>query len=112
MSVDLIFYSLLCCCSIAYSADPAVRWGWPDSERYAKHFPSFVRAFGGIAFTHGSAYYVDGYAAAAPWLTLNVYHDEDKLISLVQCTVSAQIQKDFFPPFEQIFLVCFISKKW
>ena len=79
-----------------------MRWGWPDLEQYLKHFPSFVRAFGGKAFTHGTAYYVDGYAAAALWLPPNVYPDEDKLISLVQHTVSEKIQKDFFPVFEQM----------
>jgi GNAT superfamily N-acetyltransferase len=64
------------------------------------HFPSFVRAFGGKAFTHESAYYVDGFAATALWLPPNVHPDEEKLISVVQRTVSEQIQKDFFQVFE------------
>jgi GNAT superfamily N-acetyltransferase len=86
----------------AFAADPPARWGWPDEQQYYTHFPSFVRAFGGKAFTHGSAYYVDGYAAAALWLPPDVHPDEDKLISLVQRTVSEHIQKDFFPAFEQM----------
>ena len=86
----------------AFAADPAARWGWPDQQQYCMHFPSFVRAFAGKAFTHGSAYYVDGYAAAALWLPPDVYPDEDKLISLLHRTVSEQIQKDFFPVFEQM----------
>jgi hypothetical protein len=44
---------------LAFSADPAVRWTWPDPNQYLMHFPSFVRAFGGNAFAHESAYYVD-----------------------------------------------------
>jgi hypothetical protein len=76
--------------------------GWPDSAQYFLHFPGFVKAFGGKAFTHGTAYYVEGYAAAALWLPPNVHPDEDELISLVQRTVSEQIQKDFFPVFEQM----------
>ena len=71
----------------AFAADPAALWGWPDQQQYYMHFPGFVRAFAGKAFTHGSAYYVDGYAAAAPWLPRNIHHDEDKLISLLQRTV-------------------------
>ena len=35
--------------------DPAARWVWPDSQQFLTHFPSFVRAFGGKAFAHGSA---------------------------------------------------------
>ena len=49
-------------------ADPAARWAWPESQQFLMHFPSFVRAFGGKAFAHGSAYYVDGYVGAALWL--------------------------------------------
>jgi GNAT superfamily N-acetyltransferase len=84
----------------AFTADPAVRWVWPDSHQYHMHFPSFVRAFGDKAFTHGSAYYIDGYAGAALWLPPDVHLDEDLLISLLQRTVSEQIQKDIFAVFE------------
>jgi hypothetical protein len=86
----------------AFSTDPAVRWVWPDSHQYHMHFPSFVRAFGGKAFTHGSAYYIDGYAGAALWLPPDVHLDEDLLISLPQRTVSEQIQKDIFAVFGSI----------
>jgi ribosomal protein S18 acetylase RimI-like enzyme len=82
--------------------DPAARWVWPDSQQFLTHFPSFVRAFGGKAFTHGSAYYVDGYVGAALWLPPDVHPDEDMLIALLQRTVSEQIQKDFFPVLEQM----------
>jgi ribosomal protein S18 acetylase RimI-like enzyme len=82
--------------------DPAARWVWPDSQQFLMHFPSFVRAFGGKAFTHGSAYYVDGYVGAALWLPPDVHPDENALTALLQRTVSGQIQKDFFPVFEQM----------
>jgi GNAT superfamily N-acetyltransferase len=85
----------------AFATDPAARWSWPDSQQYFMHFPSFVRAVGGKAFTQGTAYYVDDYAAAALWLPPNVHPDEDVLISLAQRTVSEQIQKDFLSVFEQ-----------
>jgi ribosomal protein S18 acetylase RimI-like enzyme len=66
------------------------------------HFPSFVMAVGGKAFTQGTAYYIDDYAAAALWLPPNIHPDEDKLISLAQRTVSEQIQKDFLSVFEHM----------
>ena len=87
---------------LAFSADPAARWTWPDPNQYLIHFPSFVRAFGGKAFAHGHAYYVDGYAGAALWLPPEVRPDEDALITLLQRTVSAQVQKDVFTVFEQM----------
>jgi GNAT superfamily N-acetyltransferase len=83
-------------------ADPAARWAWPDSQQFLMHFPSFVRAFGGKAFAYGSAYYVDGYVGAALWLPPDIHPDENALIALVQQTVSEQIQKDFFPVFQQM----------
>jgi ribosomal protein S18 acetylase RimI-like enzyme len=82
--------------------DPAARWVWPDSQQFLTHFPSFVRALGGKAFAHGSAYYVDGYTGAALWLPPDVHPDENALIALLERTVSEQIQKDFFPVLEQM----------
>jgi len=82
--------------------DPAARWVWPDSQQFLTHFPSFVRALGGKAFAHGSAYYVDGYTGAALWLPPDVHPDENALIALLGRTVSEQIQKDFFPVLEQM----------
>jgi len=87
---------------LAFSADPAVRWVWPDTQQYFMYFPSFVKAFGGRAFTHGSAYYVSGYTGAALWLPPNVSPDEEALTTILQRTVSEQIQKDVFAVFEQM----------
>ncbi len=86
----------------ANGEDPAARWVWPDSHQFLMHFPSFVRAFGGKAFEHESAYYVDGYIGAALWLPPNVHPDENSLVALLQRTVSEQIQRDVFGVFEQM----------
>jgi ribosomal protein S18 acetylase RimI-like enzyme len=87
---------------LAFSADPAARWTWPDPQQYLRHFPSFVRALGGKAFAHGSAYYVDGYAGAAMWLPPEVSPDENTLVDLLQHTGYAPVQKDVFAVFEQM----------
>lgn len=87
---------------LAFSADPAARWAWPDPAQYLTHFPGFVKAFGGKAFAHGSAHYVDGYAGAALWLPPDVPPDEDTLITLLQDTASAQAQQDLLRVFEQM----------
>lgn len=87
---------------LAFSKDPAARWVWPDPQQFLMNFPLFVKAFGGRAFAHGSAYYVDGYAGAALWLPPGVHPDEDALNTLLQRTVPEQIQKDVFVVFEQM----------
>lgn len=87
---------------LAFGADPAARWTWPDPQQYLAHFPSFIKALGGKSFEHGSAYYVDGYAGAALWLPPEVYPDEEALITLLQRTASAPAQKDVFAVVEQM----------
>ncbi|MDQ4017724.1 MAG: GNAT family N-acetyltransferase [Thermoproteota archaeon] len=86
----------------AFSEDPVAQWIWPDSQQYQMYFPSFVRVFGGKAFTYGSAYYVDGYAAVALWLPPDVLPDDDMLSSIFQRSVSEQSQKDVFTVFDQM----------
>lgn len=87
---------------LAFSADPAARWTWPDPNQYLTHFPRFVRVLGGKAFAHESAYYVDGYAGAALWLPPEVRPDEDALMTLLQSTASPQAQTDGVLLFEQM----------
>lgn len=87
---------------LAFSADPAARWTWRDPQQYLMHFPRFVKAFGSKAFSHGSAYYVDGYAGAALWLPPEVQPDEEALITLVQGTASEQSQEHVFGVLEQM----------
>jgi ribosomal protein S18 acetylase RimI-like enzyme len=85
---------------LAFSSDPAARWLWPDLQQYLRHFPIFVQAFGGQAFAHGSAYYLDGYSGAALWLPPDVHPDENVLVPLLQRTVSEHIHNDCFAVFE------------
>ena len=87
---------------LAFSADPAARWTWPDPQQYLRHFPDLVKALGGKAFAHGSAYFADGYSGAAMWLPPEVGPDEEALADLVQRTAFAAVQKDVFAVFEQM----------
>ena len=87
---------------LAFSADPASRWTWPDPQQYLQHFPNFVKAFGGKAFAHGSAYYIEGYAGAALWLPPEVGPDEEQLMTLLKRTGSTSAQKDLDAIFEQM----------
>jgi ribosomal protein S18 acetylase RimI-like enzyme len=87
---------------LAFSADPAARWAYSDPQQYLTHFPSFVSVFGGNAFAHESAYYVDGYVGAALWLPPEVHPDEETLIPLLQRTVAESLHQDLFAVFEQM----------
>jgi len=54
--------------TLAFSADPVTRWTYPEPAQYLALFPVLVRAFGGGAFTEGTARHVENYAGAALWL--------------------------------------------
>ncbi|MGH7845475.1 MAG: GNAT family N-acetyltransferase [Candidatus Binatia bacterium] len=88
---------------LAFSADPAARWLYPDSHQYLMNFPGFVQAFAGKAFEHNSAYCVDaGGLGAALWLPPGVHANENTLIALLQRTVAKEKQRDVFATLEQM----------
>jgi GNAT superfamily N-acetyltransferase len=72
--------------ALAFAADPAARWLYPDPHEFLECFPRFIWAFGGRAFAHGSAYRV-GHHAAALWLPPGVEGDDEALLALLEETV-------------------------
>lgn len=86
----------------AFSADPAARWLYPDANQYSVNFPNFVKAFGGKAFEHGSAYSIDDYRGAALWLPPDVHADEDALAGLIQRSVPEHRLEEVFSVFQQM----------
>jgi GNAT superfamily N-acetyltransferase len=87
---------------LAFSADPVVRWAYPDPQQYLTNFPGFVRVFAGQAFAQGTAYLTHDYRGAALWLAPSVQPDEEALISFIQQSVAKRNQKDVFAILEQI----------
>lgn len=79
--------------TLAFSDDPMVRWTWPDGPLLLATFPSFAKAFGGVAFGHGSAHRV-GRAAAALWLPPGVGADEAELDRILEKTMPETVKVD------------------
>jgi GNAT superfamily N-acetyltransferase len=88
--------------TLAFSADPMARFVFADPEVYLTHMSGIIRAFGGRAFAHGSAYVVDGYVGAALWLLPGAAPDEETMVSLLQATVPEKRQADVFGVREQM----------
>jgi ribosomal protein S18 acetylase RimI-like enzyme len=78
---------------LAFSADPANRWMYPSPASYLRYFPEFVRALGGRAFEHGTAYFIGDVQAAALWLPPGVQPDEEALIDLFQRSLTGDHQE-------------------
>jgi GNAT superfamily N-acetyltransferase len=93
--------SIIAVLALAFSADPGARWTYPDPHKYLRYFPDIVRAFGGRAFEHGTAHYVDGFLAAVLWLPPDVRPQEDEMMALMERTVSDSTLKDFRSVMEQ-----------
>lgn len=73
---------------MAFSTDPVMRWLWRDPHDYVRHFPTFLRAFGGRAFEHGTAHVRADFVGGALWLPPGVTPDGDALEALMAETVS------------------------
>ena len=79
---------------LGFAADPMARWVWPDSSEYLGIMPHFVRAFGGRAFEHGTAYITEGARAAALWLPPGVEPDEAAMGAVVAQALRPEIADD------------------
>ena len=87
---------------LAFVADPAVRWVWPDTQKYLSYFSTFAKAFGGKAFAYESAHYVGNYSGAALWLPPSVSPDVDQLMKLLQSSGSEDAKRDGPEVFEKM----------
>lgn len=86
----------------AFSADPVARWFYPDSEHYEQHFPSFVGAFAGAAFEHGSADCLEDYSAAAFWFPPGARADDQALAMLLRDSIPERRHAEVLALLEQM----------
>ena len=87
---------------MAFTADPTARWLYPDSRDYLRHCPDFMRAFGGRAFEHGTAHFIEGMCGAALWLPPGVGPDEEAVTRVLKRTVDDGRHDEVFALFEQM----------
>jgi ribosomal protein S18 acetylase RimI-like enzyme len=79
---------------LGFAADPMTRWVWPDSSDYLRIMPQFVKAFGGRAFEHGTAYITEGARAAALWLPPGIEPDEALMGAVMAQALRPEIADD------------------
>jgi ribosomal protein S18 acetylase RimI-like enzyme len=72
---------------MAFSADPVMRWLWPEPDAYVQHFPTFVRGFGGRAFAHDAAHVTADFMGGSLWLPPSVGTDDETLQKLFDETL-------------------------
>jgi ribosomal protein S18 acetylase RimI-like enzyme len=87
---------------LAFAADPMARWTWPDAHQYLAAMPRMARAFGGRAFSNGTAFCTDDYAGTALWLPPRVDPDEEELGAVIESTVAPSRAAEVAAIFEQM----------
>jgi GNAT superfamily N-acetyltransferase len=68
---------LLAVLALAFSADPIIRYWFPEPHVFLEYFPRFAVAYGGPAIEHGTAHVAEGFCGAALWLPPGVDPDEE-----------------------------------
>ena len=93
-----IFHAL----TLAFSADPVMRWLYPHPSKYLEHFPELMRHFGANAFANESAHYLEGFAGAALWLPPGVTFDAEAMATLMLRTVDEKQHADLLAVFNRM----------
>jgi GNAT superfamily N-acetyltransferase len=78
--------------ALAFAADPANRWMYPEPAQYLRHFPAFARALGGAALPDRTAFVDRDYSGVAMWLDPDVQPDDQALRRLIAESVAPEKQ--------------------
>jgi ribosomal protein S18 acetylase RimI-like enzyme len=87
---------------LAFSADPIMRFMYPEPDRYLAGFPRFAEIFAGGAFEHGTASEAASFGGAAFWYPVGVELDMEALGTHFQASVRPDRQADAFALLEQV----------
>lgn len=88
--------------TLAFSTDPMARWSLPNPATYLKIFPLLAKAFGGNAFSSGTAYIAGNFAGTALWLPPGVGSDDGSLKKLFEENTGGDIKDDMAVIFEKM----------
>ena len=88
--------------TMAFSADPAARWAWPDPLQFINTFMPLVTLFGGKSFEHGSAYVIGDFFGVAQWLPPGVQPDDGPIGELFEQNMSEPKLSEVLFLFEQM----------
>jgi ribosomal protein S18 acetylase RimI-like enzyme len=79
---------------LAFSADPVIRWLYPEARQYLTHFPGFLAAFGGKAFAEQTVWRLEAFSAVALWLPPRVDLDGNAIVAVLTETVAPEKHED------------------
>ena len=86
----------------AFTADPVIRWMYPEAHGYLIHFPAFLVAFGGQAFAAKTVWRLGEFSAVALWFPPDVQPDGDAVVAVVTESVAREQHPDLLAVLEQM----------
>ncbi|MEM8952642.1 MAG: GNAT family N-acetyltransferase [Verrucomicrobiota bacterium] len=87
---------------LAFAADPAIRWLYPDAHSYTQGFPRFVDAFVGPSIACNTSFHIDNFQGVAYWLPPNEHADDEVITRVIEETVPRHRLREAFALFEQM----------
>jgi ribosomal protein S18 acetylase RimI-like enzyme len=88
--------------TVAFAADPIVRWMLPEDSHHLSYFPRMTRLYTDLAIEHGTAYLAVPSGGTAVWLPPGVVPSEEALGAVVEETVSADLLPEVIDMFGQL----------
>jgi ribosomal protein S18 acetylase RimI-like enzyme len=74
---------------LAFSADPFVRWIYPEASQYLTHFPEALQAFAGNSFERNGVWQLGDFAAVSLWLPPGGEPGGEVTVALFEATVDS-----------------------
>ena len=88
--------------TLAFAADPVVRWAFPDARQYMTTFMPLVGIFGGPGFDHGSAYVIGDFSGTALWVPPGTEPDFEAIAALFEQNMAQPALGSLLSLFEQM----------
>jgi len=92
----------MACLVTAFSADPLMRWMFPEPDAYLAFVPRVLEHYAGGAFDHGSAYRTSDFSGSAMWLPPGIGPDEDALGAAMAEGISEDRHEQVFGLLERV----------
>jgi GNAT superfamily N-acetyltransferase len=87
---------------LAFSADPVIRWLYPEPATYVTAFPELVLAFASPSFADETVWRIGDFAAVAVWMRPGVDPDGDATVAHLEATVPRDVLDDLLALFGQM----------
>lgn len=81
--------------TMAFVADPLLRWALPDAGQYMNSFGPLSDAYGGRSIDEGACFMTTGGEGAAMWLPPGITPDEEAVMAVIGSSVPEDRQEAF-----------------